>query len=64
MKLGFDALFPRIVLHFKFPGLLKGEKTRNVFQFIYATSRGFGFPINFGPEFYGYQFKFLKYLDS
>ena len=63
MKLGFDALFPRIVLHFKFPGLLKGEKTRNVFQFIYSTSRGFGFPINFGPEFYGYQFKFLKYLD-
>jgi len=63
MNLGLKALFPRIVVHFKFPGLLKREKTRNVFQFIYATSRGFGFPINFGPEFYGYKPLFLKILD-
>ncbi len=63
MNLGMAALYPRIVLHFKFPGLLKGEKTRNVFQFIYSTSRGFGFPINFGPEFYHYNLNYLKYLE-
>ncbi len=55
MNLGFKALYPRVVLHHKFPGFLKGEKTRNVFQFIYSTSRGFGFPIYFGPEFYSYE---------
>lgn len=63
MNLGLDALFPRVVLHFKFPGFLKGEKTRNVFQFIYSFSRGFGFPIYFGPEFYNYRFRFAKLLD-
>ena len=63
MNLGLVALYPRMVLHFKFPGFLKGEKTRNVFQFIYATSRGFGFPINFGPEFYGYELNYLRYLE-
>ncbi|MFX1259641.1 MAG: hypothetical protein ACFFAN_17440, partial [Promethearchaeota archaeon] len=40
MNLGLDALFPRVVFHFKFPGLLKGEKIRHVFQFIFSTSRG------------------------
>ncbi|MHA1490180.1 MAG: hypothetical protein ACTSRI_11070 [Promethearchaeota archaeon] len=63
MNLGIQALYPRTVLHFKFPGFLKGEKTRNVFQFIYSTSRGFGFPIYFGPEFYGYEFKYAKILE-
>ena len=63
MNLGLDALFPKIVLHFKFPGLLKGEKNRNVFQFIFATSRGFGFPIYFGPEFYNYQLNKLKFIQ-
>ena len=63
MNLGLDALFPRVVLHFKFPGFLKGEKTRNIFQFIYSFSRGFGFPIYFGPEFYNYRFRFAKLLD-
>jgi len=63
MNLGVDALYPRKVLQFKFPGFLKGEKTRNVFQFIYSTSRGFGFPINFGPQFYEYNLNFLKYLE-
>jgi len=58
MHLGINALYPRVVLHFKFPGFLKGEKVRNVFQFIYSTSRGFGFPIYFGPEFYDYKLKF------
>ena len=60
MNLGLDAIFPRFVLHFKFPGFLKGEKVRHIFQFIYSTSRGFGFPINFGPEFYDYKLKFAK----
>ena len=63
LALGFEALYPRVVLHFKFPGLLKGEKKRNIFQFIYASSRGFGFPINFGPEFYEYQPVAAKILD-
>ncbi|TFG00693.1 MAG: hypothetical protein EU540_05005, partial [Promethearchaeota archaeon] len=63
MNLGLDALFPRVVLHFKFPGFLKGEKTRNIFQFIYSFSRGFGFPIYFGPEFYNYWFRLAKILD-
>ncbi len=64
MNLGFNALYPRVVLHHKFPGFLKGEKTRNVFQFIYSTSRGFGFPIYFGPEFYSYNINtFAKILE-
>lgn len=63
MNLGLDALFPRVVLHFKFPGFLKGEKTRNIFQFLYSFSRGFGFPIYFGPDFYNYWFRFAKLLD-
>lgn len=63
MNLGLSALYPKIVLHFKFPGLLKGEKNRNVFQFIFATSRGFGFPIYFGPEFYKYQLNMAKYIQ-
>ncbi len=63
MNLGLDALFPRVVLHFKFPGFLKGEKTRNIFQFIYSFSRGFGFPIYFSPEFYNYWFRLAKILD-
>ncbi|MFX1394438.1 MAG: hypothetical protein ACFFAH_12805, partial [Promethearchaeota archaeon] len=63
MNLGLDALFPRFVLHFKFPGFLKNEKIRNVFQFIYSFSRGFGFPIYFGPKFYNYRFKYAKFLD-
>lgn len=63
MNLGIEALFPRYVLQFKFPGFLSGEKNRNVFQFIYATSRGFGFPIYFGPEFYGYKLTIGKILE-
>ncbi len=63
MNLGIDALFPRYVLQFKFPGFLKGERTRNVFQFIYATSRGLGFPIYFGPEFYEYKLTIGKALE-
>lgn len=63
MTLGMDALYPYLAIHFKFPGLLKGEKTRNVFQFIYSTSRGFGFPIYFDPEFYSYTPPYKKYLD-
>ncbi|MFO8019389.1 MAG: hypothetical protein R6U96_12200 [Promethearchaeia archaeon] len=63
MNLGLQALFPRYVLHFKFPGLLKGEKTRNVFQFIFATSRGFGMPIYFGPDFYQYFLTVGKILE-
>ena len=63
MNLGFGALFPRLALHYKFPGFLRGEKTRNVFQFTYSTSRGFGFPIYFGPEFYGYILTIGKLLE-
>ncbi|TXT58286.1 MAG: hypothetical protein BAJALOKI2v1_400018 [Promethearchaeota archaeon] len=63
MNLGIDALYPYMAIHFKFPGLLKGEKTRNLFQFIYSTSRGFGFPIYFAPEFYGYKPPYKKFLD-
>jgi hypothetical protein len=63
MNLGMDALFPQYVLHFKFPGLLRREKTRNVFQFIYSTSRGFGLPIYFGPEFYQYILTIGKTLE-
>ena len=63
MNLGLDALYPRLVIHFKFPGLLRGEKTRNVFQFIYSTSRGFGLPIYLGPEFYGYKLTIGKILE-
>mgnify|MGYP006277858921 CR=1 FL=1 len=63
MNLGMDALFPQYVLHFKFPGLLRREKTRNVFQFIFSTSRGFGFPIYFGPEFYQYILTIGKTLE-
>ncbi len=64
MNLGIDALYPRLALHYKFPGLLKGEKTRHVFQFTFSTSRGFGFPIYFGPEFYGYFLTIGKILES
>jgi hypothetical protein len=63
MNLGLAALYPRIVLHFKFPGIRKGEKTRNLFQFIFSTSRGFGFPIYFGPEFYNYSLNKIKYIE-
>lgn len=63
MNLGIKALFPRVAVQFKVPGLLKNEKTRNVFQFIYATSRGFGWPIYFGPEFYGYKLTIGKILE-
>lgn len=63
MHLGTHALFPRIVLHLQFPGFLEKEKTRNIFQFIFSTSRGFGFPIYFGPEFYHYRFKLAKLFD-
>lgn len=63
MNLGLDALYPRVALQFKFPGLLKNEKYRNVFQFIYSTSRGFGFPIYFGPEFYEYKLKYEKIFE-
>ena len=63
MNLGIDALYPRLALHYKFPGLLKGEKTRHVFQFTFSTSRGFGFPIYFGPEFYGYFLTIGKILE-
>jgi hypothetical protein len=63
MNLGFGALFPRLALHYKFPGFLKGEKTRNIVQFTYSTSRGFGFPIYFGPEFYGYILTIGKLLE-
>ena len=62
MNLGLGALFPRVVLQFKFPGFLKGEKSRNIFQFIYSYSRGFGFPIYFGPEFYYYKSIYTKFL--
>ncbi len=63
MNLGLDALYPRFVLHFRYPGFLKGELVRHVFQFIFATSRGFGFPIYFGPEFYDYELKYSKYIQ-
>lgn len=63
MNLGMDALYPQYVLQFKFPGFLKGEKNRYVFQFIYASSRGFGFPIYFGPEFYEYYLTIGKILE-
>ncbi|MFX1502742.1 MAG: hypothetical protein ACFFDH_17405, partial [Promethearchaeota archaeon] len=63
MHLGINALYPRIALQFQFPGLFKGEKVRNIFQFIYSTSRGFGFPMNFGPEFYTYKPKLASILD-
>lgn len=63
MNLGMDALYPRLALHYLFPGFLKGEKKRNLFQFTFSTSRGFGFPIYFGPEFYGYILKYGKILE-
>jgi len=64
MNLGVEALYPRFALHYKFPGLLKGEKARHVIQFTFSTSRGFGFPIYFGPEFYGYILTYGKLLES
>jgi hypothetical protein len=64
MNLGIEALYPRIALQYQFPGFLKGEKMRNVYQFTFSTSRGFGFPIYFGPEFYGYILTFGKILES
>ncbi|MFX1434427.1 MAG: hypothetical protein ACFFBT_07205 [Promethearchaeota archaeon] len=63
MNLGYNALYPKLVLHYKFPGFLKGEKIRHLFQFIFSTSRGFGFPIYFGPEFYGYILTYGKILE-
>jgi hypothetical protein len=63
MNLGLDALYPRLALHYKFPGILKNEKIRHVFQFTFSTSRGFGFPIYFGPEFYGYLLTIGKILE-
>ena len=63
MNLGYDALYPKLALHYKFPGFLKGEKTRHLFQFTFSTSRGFGFPIYFGPEFYGYILTYGKILE-
>ena len=63
MSLGMESLYPRLALHYVFPGLLKGEKKRNLFQFTFSTSRGFGFPIYFGPEFYGYILKYGKILE-
>lgn len=63
MTLGINALYPMLTLHYKFPGFLKNEKVRHLFQFIFATSRGFGFPIYFGPEFYGYILTYGKILE-
>ena len=63
MNLGLEALYPRFALQYRIPGFLKGEKIRNIFQFIYSTSRGFGFPIYFGPEFYGYILTYGKILE-
>jgi len=63
MNLGITSLFPQVALHFKFPGFLKGEKTRHIFQYIFSTSRGVAFPIQFPPEFYNYSPAFLKYLN-
>ena len=63
ISLGLDALYPRLALHYVFPAFLKGEKKRNLFQFTFSTSRGFGFPIYFGPEFYGYILKYGKVLE-
>ena len=39
MHLGVQALYPRVVLQFKFPGFLIGENVRNIFQFIFSTSK-------------------------
>ena len=63
MNLGLGALYPRVALHYKFPGILKNEKIRHVFQFTFSTSRGFGFPIYFGPQFYGYFLTIGKILE-
>jgi hypothetical protein len=62
MNLGVESLFPKMVVQFKFPGFLKGEETRHIFQFIFSTSRGISFPISFAPKFYGYNPPFIKYL--
>ena len=64
MNLGMKSLFPRIAIHYRFPGFLKGEKLRNLIQFTFSTSRGFGFPIYFGPEFYGYKLTYGKFLEG
>ncbi|MFW9950871.1 MAG: hypothetical protein ACFFKA_12195, partial [Candidatus Thorarchaeota archaeon] len=64
MNLGIRALFPRTAFHYRFPGFLKGEKIRNLIQFTFATSRGFGFPIYFGPEFYQYKLTYGKFLEA
>ncbi len=63
MNLGFESLYPKMVYQFKFPGFLKGEQTRYIYQFIFSTSRGISFPIWFSPSFYGYEAKFMKVLD-
>ena len=64
MNLGMNALFAKIAIHYRFPGFLKGEKVRNLIQFTFSTSRGFGFPIYFGPEFYGYNLTYGRFLES
>lgn len=61
--MGLESLYPLMALHYVFPGFLKGEKQRNLFQFTFSTSRGFGFPIYFGPEFYNYILKYGKVLE-
>lgn len=63
MNLGFESLYPKMVFQFEFPGFLKGEQTRHIFQFIFSTSRGISFPISFTPQFYGYTPRFLKFLE-
>jgi hypothetical protein len=63
MNLGVESLYPQVVFSFKFPGFLKGEKNRYIFQSIFSTSRGVGFPIHFSPRFYKYTPTFLRYLN-
>ncbi|TFG21752.1 MAG: hypothetical protein EU533_05075, partial [Promethearchaeota archaeon] len=63
MNLGYKALYPKLVLHYRFPGILNDEITRNLYQFIFSTSRGFGFPLVFDPDFYSYNYKFKKPLE-
>ncbi|TXT67005.1 MAG: hypothetical protein BAJALOKI1v1_210007 [Promethearchaeota archaeon] len=62
MQLGWECLFPQVGFCFKFPGILRGEKTRYVYQFVFSTSRGIGFPLYFSPQFYEYQPPMLRFL--
>ncbi|GAB4305282.1 MAG: hypothetical protein Kow0069_00820 [Promethearchaeota archaeon] len=55
MDAGMGALFPRVAFNFDFPGIRKGEVRRHAFWFVFATSRGFGFPITFPPSFFQYE---------